>query len=69
MKTKILLSEILNLHQRINEINAIPLKDIEWYNDDGTICDFSEEILDEWRFVGLSNFYFALCQDLGKSNE
>lgn len=66
---KIFLSEVDDIHKRLNEINAIPLKDIEWCNDDGTICEFSEELLNEWKFVGLSNTYFALYQLIGENNE
>mgnify|MGYP000940125983 CR=1 FL=1 len=41
------------------KVNRHPLKEIEWVRDNGDTIVFDERLVDAWRFVGLSNVYFA----------
>jgi len=54
----------VNLHELcaaldyMKSINEQDLCDIEWHRD-GVPVVIPEEAIDEWRFVGLTNTYFA----------
>jgi hypothetical protein len=49
--------EIYGIKARRKQINSIPLKDIEFYQD-GKRIEFDKSAMDEWRFVGMSNIDF-----------
>ena len=54
------IEEIIELKNRLDAINSIPLKDIEWY-EKGFKMPISQNVIEEWRFVGLSNASFIEC--------
>lgn len=58
--TKIKISEILELKQRVKEINSIPLHEIEWEDADGNVQKINQEILQEFYFTGLNNIDFIV---------
>lgn len=41
----------------IEEINKIPLEEIEWQRD-GEKLEVSKELIEYWKFVGMNNTYF-----------
>ncbi len=41
------------------KINRTNLKDIEWVRDNGDTIVYDDRLADAWRFIGLSNVYFA----------
>lgn len=49
--------EIISIHKRIQQINEQPLEQIEWYKK-GEKIEVDKKQIDEWKFIGLSNFYF-----------
>lgn len=51
------IEELRTIRERIKEINRTPLNEIE-YHYNGELVDVSDELIDEWKFMGLSNFYF-----------
>lgn len=50
--------EILELKKRLNEINKIPFKDIDFYLD-GKKITVSDKTIEEWRLIGLNNTDFV----------
>lgn len=57
MKTKISIDEIIELKNRIREINKISFHDIV-FTSDGVELEFSEGLLEDWLYTGLSNVDF-----------
>jgi hypothetical protein len=53
------INEVRQLHKRIQEINSVPLSEIQWV-DDGNIIPVSDKAVADWKSVGLSNTYFVL---------
>lgn len=47
------------LYQQMDIINRENLKNIEWY-ENGIKLNIDPELLEEWKFIGLSNVYFIL---------
>lgn len=41
-----------------NEINSIPFENIVWYQD-GKELSITQQVLDNWKYLGLSNIYFV----------
>jgi hypothetical protein len=54
---KVSVEEVMQLHSRLNEINSIPLCDIEW-TENGESLVIDEALKDEFRFTGLANKNF-----------
>lgn len=42
----------------LREINKIPFDEIEWH-ENGKPLDIPKEVLEEWKFTGLSNYSFV----------
>jgi hypothetical protein len=40
-------------------VNRADLKEIEWVRDNGDTITYDNKLADSWKFVGLSNVYFA----------
>lgn len=55
--TRIDINEIKRLTDRLDEINRLPLTEIEWMDGDKPL-EIAAGAIDEWRFVGLSNEAF-----------
>lgn len=53
------IEEILGMEARRNQINDTPLDQLEFYKDDKKI-EVPASVVKGWRFVGLTNTYFAL---------
>lgn len=53
------IEEIRELHKRRSEINNVLLSTIDFY-ENGVKVEITPEVLEEWRFVGLSNCDFIL---------
>ena len=47
------------LNKRIRQINDEPLHLIEWYDQKTGLHKATKEEAEEWKFVGLSNIWFA----------
>lgn len=58
VKHVIAIEEVEALRDRINAINNIPLANIVWTRGDNVI-PVTQEAIDYWKFVGLSNASFA----------
>lgn len=57
-KIRINVEEIRALDARRREINAINIRDIEWY-ENGKKLNYTEEQVNQWRFIGLCNTSFV----------
>jgi hypothetical protein len=51
--------EVRKLRERLNEINAVPLAEIEWC-EGGELITPPDGAIEEWRFMGLSNDQFVM---------
>ncbi len=40
-------------------INGTDLNDIEWVRDDGSVIEFNPELIEHWKFMGMTNVCFA----------
>lgn len=54
---KIDIEEVQALKARLAEINLAQLQDIEWFKD-GQKLEIKPDVLEEWKFIGLSNVEF-----------
>lgn len=54
---KVNIEEIEAIYNRLNEINSVPIEEIEWFRNNCKVTIDSKTI-DEWKFVGLSNSHF-----------
>ena len=57
-KVKVSLKEVEEMQRRRREINSLPIEQIEWVNDDGSVVEVTPETLEEWRFIGMTNLCF-----------
>jgi hypothetical protein len=57
-KMRIRVTEIIDLKERIREINSVDLEDIEFLNDKDEVLYIKPEIIDQWKFIGLNNTDF-----------
>ena len=48
------INELLQMEAKRKEINDIPIEDIQW-QDGEKMIPISPELLNEWKFIGLSN--------------
>lgn len=55
---RVLVAEVISIMERLEEINNTPLSDIEWIYD-GKVLPISEDVIEEWKFMGLSNKDFV----------
>lgn len=55
---RVLVAEVISIMERLEEINNTPLSDIEWIYA-GKVLPISEDVIEEWRFMGLSNKDFV----------
>lgn len=39
-------------------VNSHKLEDIEWVRDDGSVITFDPQLIEEWKFMGLTNVCF-----------
>lgn len=60
-KRKFSVERIEAIFAELDEFNSCDLKDIE-LTQNGETLQFSEEILEKWRFVGMSNGSFVDCR-------
>lgn len=67
-KIRIDLEEVRALLNRKNEINALDIREIEWY-EDGKPLEIPPECLDKWRFIGLTNVFFVELEFWKESTE
>lgn len=51
--------EVLRQMEIRSGINRMPLEEIEWVRDDGTKIVFDPKLVDEFKFIGLSNINFV----------
>lgn len=58
-KTRVNYDEVMRLAEFRSKIESLELKDIEWVRDNGEVINFNEELIEYWRFVGMTNFHFA----------
>lgn len=56
---KVNFDEVMRLLKFKKEINDLSLEEIEWVRDDESIIKVDPRIIEDWKFVGLSNCYFA----------
>lgn len=62
MKTEVNYDHLIRLLEERRNYNKIPLEDIEWVRDDGSKIEVDPKIIEDWKFIGLSNSEFAeLC--------
>ncbi len=59
MKIQVSVEEVIRLQERLCEINRPNLRDIEWVDDQGNVIPCPDEVVDRFRFVGLSNGCFV----------
>jgi hypothetical protein len=62
------LEEVLAIQKRHAEINDIPFEELEVY-ENGVKVDINPEIIEEWKYVGLGNFYFIADEFYKKVGE
>jgi len=58
MKQKINVEEIQELYNLLDKINSLNFDDIIWL-ENGQSLVIDSNIIDEWKFTGLSNAAFA----------
>lgn len=56
---KVNFDEVMRALTFQSEVNALPLEEIEWVRDDGSVVKVDPKIIEDWKFVGLSNFCFV----------
>ena len=54
------ISEIIALRERMKEINANDLSNIDFISDNGEIVKINDEIIAEFKYTGLSNVDFIV---------
>ena len=52
------INDLMKAKALIDLTNSVPLDEVNWTQDDQSIA-IPEYVVDEWKFVGLSNHYFA----------
>jgi hypothetical protein len=52
------IDELKRISAFIRDINLTPLEDIVWKKD-GKVIEVDKEKIEEWKYAGLSNYYFA----------
>jgi hypothetical protein len=57
-KFPIKISEIIAIDNRLRELNRHKLEDIDFMDDEGNVVPMDEDILHEWKMVGLNNAAF-----------
>lgn len=58
-KTVINLAEIQKALSSLDHINAVDIDDITWVGLDGKEVSVPQEMINDWRVVGLNNSTFA----------
>lgn len=58
---KIDINEVTRLHNRLAEINRLPLEQIEWMDGDKKI-EVTPEAVADFKFIGLCNEDFVMLQ-------
>jgi hypothetical protein len=48
-----------HLRAELKKINAVPLDEIEWY-ENGKKLEIEKDLIEEWKFTGLNNVDFIL---------
>lgn len=62
------ISEFEKMLNYRNEINKCDLSEIEVYGKDGKKIEITNEMIDEWRFIGLNNTDFIKEHFINKRN-
>lgn len=55
------IEEIYRAVSELKAINELNLKDIEFY-ENGKKIDISDEIIENWKFIGLNNHSFIMSE-------
>ena len=58
MRYKIKISEIIELRNRLKEINSQPLGTIDFLDDEGNVVEIHKDIVDDFAYTGLNNCDF-----------
>lgn len=58
MSYKIKISEIIELRNRLKEINSQPLDTIDFLDDEGNVVEIHKDIVDDFAYTGLNNCDF-----------
>lgn len=53
------IAELRTALDMLASINRMKLSDIDWIRADGTKIEIPQQVIDDWRFWGLSNISFA----------
>lgn len=65
MTTCVNYDAMMRLLKTKGEVNSFKLEDIEWVRDDGTVIQVDPKIIEDWKFVGMTNISFVeliLCR-------
>lgn len=62
------INRIIELRKELDELNQTDLADINFYKDEQLI-NISQEIIDNWRFIGLNNVDFVLIHFVEENHE
>ena len=54
---KVNINRVLDILSELNEINEAKLNDIQWIKD-GKEIEVTQELIDEYKFIGLNNIGF-----------
>ena len=60
-KVQVAIEDVQRLEQQLETLNRIPLLDIEWTLG-GKVLPVSAELIEDFRFTGLSNSWFVLME-------
>lgn len=58
---KIDVNEVIRLHNRLAEINRLPLEQIEWMDGDKKI-EVAPDAIADFQFIGLCNVDFVMLE-------
>ena len=64
-KIRIDVEDVIEFHKRRAYWDSVPIQDVEFF-ENGAKIEVDPEIINEWRFIGLSNDYFVLHHLKGK---
>lgn len=54
---KVDIETILELQEKLNEINSVPLDNIEFF-ENGELIEIDKDKIERWEYVGLNNTAF-----------
>ena len=56
---KVNYDEVMRTLDFWKKVNSSELKDVEWVRDDGSPIVCNKILIDAWKFIGMTNIYFA----------